>query len=109
MVGIAGVQEPSRLLFRYLHTLHFACITLTDRRYADRLPMCSRLAISHPSDILPCYLIELMLQFLYLYILLAIAVEYGLFTIPQHLAVPTGWAVMIIVHADAGAGAWSEG
>lgn len=42
-------------------------------------------------------------------ILLAIAVEYGLFTIPQHLAVPTGWAVMIIVHADAGAGAWSEG
>ena len=42
-------------------------------------------------------------------ILLAIAVEYGLFTIPQHLAVPTGWAVMIIVHADAVAGAWSEG
>ena len=42
VVGIAGVQEPSRLLFRYLHTLHFACITLTDRKYADRLPMCSR-------------------------------------------------------------------
>ena len=93
------------LLFQYVHTLHFACITLTDRKYADRLPMCSRWAISHPSDILPCYLIERAYASVPLSILLAIAVEYGLFTIPQHLAVPTGWAVMIIVHADAVAGA----